>query len=313
MHRKLKTFSKRFLFALHKFSLNFGIHVLPAHYYSALANIRELKVSKENWAKPLTMKGIECTIPVQENNCKEICKPFQIEYQGNANYKEGVEKHYGPGYGYIEAQALHAVIRYYKPKKIIEVGSGVSTFCSWKAVVKNKEETGKNTDITCIEPYPSATLLKMQEITVLQKKVQDCDFEIFEELEANDLLFIDSSHTVKPGSDVNFLILEVLPRLKPGVIVHFHDIYFPYNYQRDILYNFLQWNETALLHAFLINNNEFGIIMSLSMLHYEAKNTLKEVFPEYTSQPDVDGMYPYTQAFQVIEGHFPSSIYLKVV
>lgn len=103
-------------------------------------------------------------------------------------------------------------------------------------------------------------------------------------------MFIDSSHTVKPGGDVNFLILELLPRLQKGVIIHFDDIFFPYDYQRNVLRTFLHWAETSLLRAFLIFNEKAKIVFCLSLLHYDRQDVMKEVFPEYSHQGDENGL-----------------------
>ncbi|WP_338000825.1 class I SAM-dependent methyltransferase [Candidatus Methylacidiphilum fumarolicum] len=129
----------------------------------------------------------------------------------------------------------------------------------------------------------------------------------------DDLLFIDSSHVVKAGGDVNFLILEVLPRLREGVVVHFHDIYFPYDYPRDLLKTFFPSTESSLLHAFLAFNHRFRIIFCMSLLHYKCPKVLTEVFPEYIPQGGQDGLVEErVAAFTTPPGHFPSSIYLRV-
>jgi hypothetical protein len=182
-----------------------------------------------------------------------------------------------------------------------------------KAIDLNREETGIRTLLTCIEPFPSAILNKTENINLVIQQVQTVSFNLFTELESNDLLFIDSSHTVKPGGDVNYLVLEVLPRLKSGVIVHFHDIYLPYDYQRSVLRTFLHWSETPLLHAFLINNNKIEIIFCQSMLHYNNKDALRKAFPEYRPESDINGLSDETdKPFEIGESHFPSSIYLQI-
>lgn len=219
----------------------------------------------------------------------------------------------GEEYGYIEAQALHAIIRYFKPKNIIEVGSGVSTYCNLAALKINWEETGIDSSLSCIEPYPSNSLKKLSGVELLINKVQDVPLKFFNKLTENDLLFIDSSHTVKPGGDVNYIILEILPRLRKGVIVHFHDIYFPYDYQRDVLQTFYHWAETSLLRAFLIYNEKAGIIFCMSHLHYERQDALLEHFPEYRPQQDVNGLVDgIYEPFVPKVNHFPSSIYFQI-
>lgn len=313
MTRSAKTFVKRALFALHKAGLRAGLSIMPQHYYSPVANLRVLKKTMPLWAKKSELPGIATQTSEQLQTLRQVCLPFQEEYRGNEIYRQGVNQHYGPGYGYIEAQALYAAIRHWKPAQIIEVGSGVSTFCAKAAADKNTRQNRHETQITCIEPYPSQKLMTMQDVKVLKKQVQEVEFRVFEKLQAGDLLFIDSSHSVKPGSDVNYLILEVLPRLAPGVVVHFHDIYLPYDYPRDVLKTYFHWQETSLLRAFLMFNSRAKILFSLSMLHYEHKQELREIFPEYEPQPDQNGMYAgKLKPFQPIEQHFPSSLYLQM-
>jgi hypothetical protein len=118
---------------------------------------------------------------------------------------------------------------------------------------------------------------------------------------------------VKAGGDVNFLILEVLPRLKPGVIVHFHDIYLPYDYQRDLLDTFMHWSETSLLRAFLINNSRARIFFSMSQLHYDRPDALRKAFPDYAPQTDVDGLVVGEVPFEKSRRHFPSSTYIEIL
>jgi hypothetical protein len=312
MKRQVKDVLKRLFLTIHKLFIKIGIHILPVHYYTPVPNIIELERNKDEWTKKSALPGIYCDLDAQLNNLITICLPYQKEYLGNKAYREGGSEHFGPGYGYIEAQGLHAIIRHFKPRNILEVGSGVSTYCSWFASNINERETGKKALITCIEPFPSERLKAFSGIKLIQKKVQNIPFNIFNKLDSGDLLFIDSSHTVKPGSDVNFLILEVLPRLKAGVIIHFHDIYLPYDYQRNVLQTFMHWTETSLLRAFLINNNKVNIIFCLSQLHYDRKEGLSKVFPEYDPQMDISGLCDNIyDPFSPRDKHFPSSIFLQ--
>jgi len=315
MKRCVKNILKRQLFSIYKLGTRCGVHVLPVHYYSPIPDIVELGKTKNIWAKKSKLPGLDIDLDKQIDNLRSICLPYQSEYNGNNIYKYAVDNAFGPGYGYIEAQALHAVIRYFKPKRVIEIGSGVSTWCMLTALKMNKDETGTDYSITCIEPYPSSKLKQLKEIKLLEKQVQTIAFEeLFSELKENDFLFIDSSHTVKPGSDVNYLILEILPRLNAGVIVHFHDIFLPYDYPREVLQTFFHWMETSLLRAFLIHNSRVEIIFCQSHLHYDRKEILKEVFLEYNPQSDIDGIKDekYKSFDYPIDEHFPSSIYIKI-
>jgi len=290
---------------IHKLCLRCGIQIVPNHYYSSVADINYLAKNKNIWAKKSSLPGIISNLDNQIINLKKVCIPFQSEYLGNKNYHTAVSDHFGPGFGFIEAQALHGIIRYYKPNKIIEVGSGVSTYCSLKAIEKNGNGT-----ITCIEPFPSDKLKSLSNIKLIENEVQKVSLDTFDSLKNNDLLFIDSTHTVKTGSDVNYIILEVLPRLKSGVIIHFHDIFLPYDYRIDILQSYFQWSETSLLRAFMINNNKLEIIFCLSQLHEDKKEALLEVFPEYDPLKTINGI---TEESMPWNAHFPASIYIKIV
>jgi len=304
---------KRALLGIHKLGIRFGVHILPVHYYSPVPNILELQRTRDVWVKKSELSGILVNLDEQAANLKNICLPYRSEYVGNKVYREGVSNHFGPGYGYIEAQTLHAFVRHYKPKQIVEVGSGVSTYCMLKASEVNGKETGQSSRIVSIEPYPSESLKGLSQVELIAKQVQTVPLGMFAELGQNDLLFIDSSHTVKPGGDVNYLILEVLPRLHQGVIVHFHDIYLPYDYQRDVYRTFLHWAETSLLHAFLIFNEKVTIIVCLSHLHYERKDILREIFPEYDPQEEINGLaHDRYKPFDPTPEHFPSSIYIQI-
>ena len=311
MNRRTKDALKRLLFRLYKLGSRLGVLVMPAHYYVGEPIIIELERTRGEWQKRSEMPGVAVNLDDQIKLLREICLPYQREYAGNATYLEGVARSYGPGYGYIEAQALHAVIRHYAPKRIIEVGSGVSTHCMLAALNLNGRN-GQRTALTCVEPYPSARLRQTSGIELLESKVQAVPVDVFRKLDRGDFLFIDSSHTVKPGSDVNYLILEVLPVLAPGVIVHIHDVFLPYDYQRNVLKTFLHWSETSLLRAYLTHNDRMAVLFCLSHLHYDRQEQLKEIFPEYDPAPDETGLnLPSVRPFEQPESHFPSSIYLE--
>jgi len=303
--KKFTTYAKRLG---HTTALKAGVVVLPNHFYTPVADVNELRRKRSSWARRSSMIGVKCDLDSQVAFLRDMVKPFEPEYRGNKAFLEGAAKGFGLGYGYIEAQCYHGVLRSLKPARIIEVGSGVSTYCAMQAGALNAQ-TGPAPKITCIEPYPSKFLLKTAQdanITLIKSPVELVDPNIFLELESGDFLFIDSTHAVKPGGDVLFLYLEVLPRLKPGVHIHIHDIYFPYLHQRDLLTTYFQWSETALLQALLTYNSRLSITLCLSQLHYDAPDVMKEVFPEYVRQADRDGLVDGKPA-----GHFPASVYLR--
>lgn len=301
----MKDTLKHLSFRLFRWGARAGLYVAPAHYYVPLANPAALERTRSVWARKSDLPGVETDLDTQVALLQEVCRPYREEYAGNPTYLEAVKRHFGPGYGYVEAQALHAVVRHYRPRRVIEVGSGVSTVCILRALERNEAEDGQPFSLTCVEPYPTPTLQALEGIRLVQAPVQTCPLDLFDELGDGDLLFIDSSHTVRPGSDVNHLILEVLPRLAPGVLVHVHDIYFPYDYPRDVLKTYFQWMESSLLRAYLTHNTRDRILFCLSQLHYDRQAALKEVFPDYVPAADDDGMETDGR------GHFPASLYLR--
>jgi hypothetical protein len=155
-------------------------------------------------------------------------------------------------------------------------------------------------------------LQKQQEgkIKLIQEKAQKVPVKDLVQLGENDLFFVDSTHTVKVGSEVNYLILEVLQQLPKNCYVHFHDIYFPYDYQRNTLSTELFFNkESSLLHAFLIGNQKYEIAASLSMLHYANNQVLQSLFPNYIPQTNDEGLRHGS-----LQGEdFPSATYLKTL
>jgi hypothetical protein len=178
-----------------------------------------------------------------------------------------------PAYSYSDAIFLHCMIRHSRPKRIIEVGSGHS---SCMTLDTNEQHFGNRIQCTFIEPYPELLLSLLhpgdkERIEIVPTRVQDVGVDRFAALEAGDILFIDSTHVVKAGSDVNYLYFEVLPVLKPGVFVHIHDIFVSFQYPREWVFEGRQWTEDYLLRAFLMYNTCFRI---------KAFNTFLAVFHE---------------------------------
>ena len=211
------------------------------------------------------------------------------------------------GYGVIEADFLYCFIRKFQPKKIIQIGCGVST----AIILRAAKDCNYTPEIICVEPYPTKFLLelsKQNKVTLLAEKAQVTGMNVLTNLTENDLFFVDSTHTVKPGSEVNRIILEVLPRLKPNVWIHFHDIYFPYDYRRNVLDgDMFFWGESTLLHAYLINNGSIQIAVALSMMHYEKPDVLSKYFSKYKPQNNSYGLKANGG------DHFPCSIFLQTL
>lgn len=296
-----KTVVRHLLFGRNfAFFEKFGVHILPVHYGSPIPDTRELRKRFNLWYKESDLTGIDMNTEEQLKLLNTL-QTYQTECD-ELFYGEVARHGFGPGYGEVESHILHSMIRYLKPHTIVEVGSGVSTSFSVNALSLNKGRDGINSKMISIEPYPRSQLRNIQgdcEIKIIPKLIQDINIEFFKILDEGDILFIDSSHIVKVASDVNFLYLDVLPNLKKGVVIHMHDIPFPYPTPDPEYWIFRAhqfWTESALLQAFLAYNSAFKILLCSSYLHYKKPKELGYVFKIYDPAR-----------------HFPSSIWLQKV
>jgi hypothetical protein len=184
-------------------------------------------------------------------------------------------------FGYGDADALHAMIRYLKPRQVIEIGSG---FSSALTLDTNERFFDWRIDCTFIEPEPERMLEllhpgDLDRISVRQQLVQDVPLSLFESLAADDILFVDSSHVVKAGGDVNHEIFQILPRLAPGVHIHFHDVFYPFEYPRDWVMEGRVWSESYLLRAFLQDNTSFEITLFADYLLLFHPDAVRQTVP----------------------------------
>ena len=223
-----------------------------------------------------------------EKNLAGLADSWEEEFLTvTGDYLANTRKGFGPGYPQFDARTLYYQLREHKPKRYLEIGSGLSTYYTSLAAQKNAEE-GAPLKITCIEPYPFDALRTIDGFELVEGFVQDVPLERFEELEAGDVLFIDSSHALKIDSDVAFLFMEALPRVKQGVIVHIHDIHFPYNHPFPADYWLfgerwpVYWQEVMLVQAFLAFNESFEVQLSTPMLRHHNEDFLVERFADYT-------------------------------
>jgi hypothetical protein len=176
------------------------------------------------------------------------------------------------------------MIRYFRPGIVFEIGSGNSTYLAAQAILKNKDETSHDCALIACEPYPNKVLRRgVPGLTSLRiTPVQQVPLSEFTLLQENDILFIDSSHVLKIGSDVQYEYLEVLPRLNRGVLVHVHDIFLPAEYPKAAVRKQLCfWTEQYLLQAFLAFNDAFEIVWAASYMHFKYPERLEEAFSSY--------------------------------
>jgi len=274
-----------------KILLKIGIFPILDKYYEPLFNQKHLRHSlRENRGLPgLDFNDSEqlqilhsfnyndelIKIPIEKTNDKlEYCYNYSSFLSGDAEY-------------------LYNMIRLFKPHKIIEIGSGYSTLMAINAIKKNISESADYIcEHICIEPYQKKWLEKTS-AKIIRQKVEEIDLSIFKELNANDILFIDSSHIIRPQGDVLFEYLEILPNLKKGVLVHIHDIFSPRDYLDEWFGKYF-WNEQYLLEAFLTFNKEFRIIGATNYLSHK-------YYEEFASKCPI---------FKIQKGREPGSFWL---
>lgn len=235
----------------------------PGHFYSPLPNLDNISNLYQMIDKSRNPNGIEINGDKQIKLLKQFQKYVSIIPFGDG-FKQKNTRYFFNGdewYSYGDAIVLFCMINYFKPERLIEVGSGYSSIVT----LDTCELSNLNTKITFIEPYPELILSLLSdqddpEKLILRKEVQTVSLSLFEDLNSGDILFVDSSHVVKFGSDVLFILTEVLPRLKPGVIIHFHDIFWPFEYPLEWLEQGFAWNEAYFLKALLVNNKSYEIL-----------------------------------------------------
>lgn len=177
-----------------------------------------------------------------------------------------------------DAEFWYQVIRAVRPKRIIEIGSGYSTLIATRAIRRNKaDDLAYECNHICIEPYEKSWL-EATGATVIRQRVEQVGTTLFRQLDQNDILFVDSSHIIRPEGDVLFEYLELLPSLRQGVIVHVHDIFSPRDYLKEWIVDMGRfWNEQYLLEAFLSHNEKWQIVGALNYLHHNHYDALKRV------------------------------------
>jgi hypothetical protein len=272
-----------------KILLNRGILPIRDHYYEPLFNPRHLR-------KPLSEERVLSGIDWNLNTQLELLGEFNFQHEFKNIPDDFVSEtifHYNNN-NFIEGDAeyWYNIIRVKKPKKIIEIGSGHSTKMAQLAIKVNQESDSKyQCKHICIEPYEMPWLEKTG-IEVIRKKVEDIGTDFFNQLGSNDILFIDSSHMIRPQGDVLFEYLELLPTLKSGVIVHIHDIFSPRDYPYSwIIEKNRFWNEQYLLEAFLISNADWKIIGAVNFLCHNYFELLKEKCPKLTTGREPGSFY----------------------
>ncbi len=260
---------------------------VPRNYYSPIPDLTQLP--PQIWERRSSALGVELRVDAGMEMLEQELAPYvgELDVPSEGPVEPGTFFLHNEGFESVDAEVLYAMVRAFRPRRVIELGSGYSTLVINIAIKRNAEE-GAVTAHTAYDPYPREHVLgpsAPMPTEVLATPATEVPLSAFAELEANDVLFVDTTHTVKVGSDVNYVVLDVLPRLQPGVVVHFHDIFMPYEYPR-VWFEQLQyyWAEQYLLQAFLSFNDAFEVLFPAHAAARAYPERMARVVPSFTPQ-----------------------------
>lgn len=267
-----------------------GLFPIRDHYYRPLFNDAHLR---RPLSEPRSLPGIDWRHAAQVSLLGKLefadeLRALRLDQRPASDLDFYMRNHF---FESGDAEFLYALLRHLRPRRVLEVGSGHSTKIARLALQANARETGDQPEHVCIEPYEQPWLEKLG-VEVVRERVEDVGLGPFARLEASDLLFIDSSHMIRPQGDVLFEFLEVLPQLASGVYVHVHDIFSPRDYpdqwvRRDVR----MWNEQYLLEALVSDSDRYEIVAALNYLKHTEYDRLAAVCPYMTEDREPGSFY----------------------
>jgi predicted O-methyltransferase YrrM len=265
------------------------LRVRNGHYYSPVPSRRQL----EHDASRIFDQSFRTLAGVELNEADQVAlltkfAAFYNEQPFSETPREAI-RYFFDNYWFARADALflYSVLRVFRPNRIVEIGSG---FSSAVMLDINERFMDRSMRLTFIEPDSRRLrkLLKPEDhssITIVEQRIQNVDASIVDQLRANDILFIDSTHVSKAGSDVNHILFELLPRLAPGVFVHFHDVLYPFEYPKEWFDLGISWNEPYILRAFLQYNTHFPVRFWNDFMMKFHGDELRELMPLCADPP----------------------------
>jgi len=267
--------------------------VPPGHFYSPIVDRTE---AEAQFAR-ITSEGIPESVPGITIDRNEMRQTWQklVQLMVAAPFAElpanGLMYGFNnPYYGWGDGSVLYGMVRHYRPNRVIEVGSGWSSACMVDTV---ETSTALKCEFTFIEPYPSPLLrelvardLRFSRVRLIDHPVQCVPYTTFSELQSGDILFIDSSHILKTGSDVCYELFDILPRLSKGVLVHFHDMFWPFEYPEPwVMDENRSWNELYAVRAFLTNNHDWRVVLFNDFLRHFERPLIEATYPAFYRSP----------------------------
>jgi hypothetical protein len=255
----------------------------PGHFYSPIPDLRDIQERDEELfsTHPDALPGIDLRAQEQLALVRDLARFY--DEQPFRRKKSKKRRYYfdNPYFSYGDALMLYGMLRHLRPNRLIEVGSG---FSSAATLDTNERFLDGELHCTFIEPYPQRLnrLLRgddHERHQVIEQPVQSVDLSVFDRLGKGDVLFIDSTHVSRIGSDVHRLYFDVVPRLRPGVVVHIHDVFYPFQYPREWVYSGRFWTEAYLLRALLMDNPNLRIMLWNSYLAEKHPQTVGSLLP----------------------------------
>lgn len=260
-----------------------GYEFFRRHFTTPMPCVDELP--DRLWIKPSALPGVDLCLPAAEALLGDKLAPFLAEFQPPRRRPAagGFWLDNG-GYGTADAETLWAMLRHLKPRRVFELGSGASSHVIAAAGSANAA-AGFEFIHRVFDPLPFSNPIGPVPSAVVDcRPTEAVPVETFAELEPGDVLFVDTTHTVKTGGDVTHVILDVLPDLRPGVVIHFHDIFLPYDYPRQWVVDWrLAWAEQYLLQAFLAFNHEFEVVLPVYALARARPSVVSAHIPSFTA------------------------------
>jgi len=283
----------RFIRRTFHFWERLGLHLTMNHHYEPVPDTR--KLNEALWTTQSQLAGVVVNEEAQLTLLATFTAAFKHEYDALPREKPSIPHGFylgNPAFPSVDAEMLWCMVRYFKPRRVIEIGCGHSSYLSAQALLMNaRDDSSRVGELVCIEPTPNAVLKAgFPGLTeLITKRVEQVPLSLFDTLDGNDILFIDSSHMLKIGSDVQYEYLEILPRLRKGVLIHVHDIHFPMEYPRNLVLGKRRfWNEQYLLQAFLSFNDSFRMLWAGNLVHVRHPDALAAAFASY----DRNGRWP---------------------
>jgi hypothetical protein len=261
----------------------------PGHFYSPVVDLEDLQRRADTiWKTTSNLPGIDLNEAAQAYYFQQLQEAYPLF--DFPEHKQPDRRYYfdNNSFPFPDGVGLFAMLRCLQPRQIVEVGCGYSSALMLDCKTKFLEYT----QFHFIEPFPDFAFNKLLQqedrsdlaISFTHRIVQSVDLSVFEALNAGDLLFIDNSHVSKTGSDVNFVFGEVLPRLKPGVFIHIHDIFYPFEYPKEwLLKHKLNWNEIYLLRSFLSFSDSFKIVFFPDYLLQQHRQLVNDTMPGFAA------------------------------